>query len=171
MLYSPTEFEISSVFQKRLSQALDGEGSDKVTIAKEMGISKDVLIRAANLGVVPSMKSLIKIADYLENSIDYLLGFVSAEYEAKTIDGVIFYDRLEELRAEKNIKYGTLAAEICISRSLFPAWKQKGYIPGTEICYQLVRFFETSFDYLLGRTLLKKYQGAVYEKLPEGKQQ
>ena len=67
-------FSVSEIFQKRLTQSFQGEERSNVEIAKEIGISKDVFIRAIKYGLIPGTRSMIKIADYLEESIDYLLG-------------------------------------------------------------------------------------------------
>lgn len=145
------DFTVSSIFQKRLIQAFISDERSNVDIAKDIGISKDVFIRALNTGLVPSTRSLIKIADYLEESIDYLLGLSNENAQRKTIEKLSFQERLEELRATANKRYGTIASDIGISRSQFNSWRQKNYIPCIEICYQLSLYFKVSIDYLLAR--------------------
>ena len=56
------------------------------------------------------------------------------------------------------MKNGTIAAKIGISRSLFNSWEKNNYIPTLEIAYQLANCFESSIDYLLARTDIKKYE-------------
>ena len=53
------EFKVSAVFQNRLAIALKGEKESRSEIANEIGISKDILIRALNTGVIPGTRSLI----------------------------------------------------------------------------------------------------------------
>ena len=66
------DFSVSTTFQERLSKAFSGDERSNVEIAKEIGISKDVFIRALKAGLIPSTRTLIKIADHLEASIDTL---------------------------------------------------------------------------------------------------
>lgn len=95
------DFSVSSVFQARLTQAFRGDTRSKTEIAKEIGISKDVFIRAMNAGLLPSTRTLIKIADYLELSIDYLLGLSDKNTPRKTLDNLSFYERLEQLKTQQ----------------------------------------------------------------------
>ena len=145
------DFSVSPVFQERLTKAFLGDERSKVEIAKDIGISKDVLIRALRVGLIPSTRSMVKIADYLEESVDYLLGFSDVSSQKKTIEGIPFYERLDELKNRANTKYGTIASSIGIYRSQFNSWKNKNIIPSLEICYQLALYFGVSLDYLLAR--------------------
>ncbi len=145
------DFYVSSVFQKKLTKSFLGDNRSNVEIAKDIGISKDILIRALKAGVIPSTRTLIKIADYLEESIDYLLGLSDKNYQRKTIDGLSFQLRLEELKNKANKKYGSIASDVGIYRSLINSWKKGDVIPNLEICYQLAVYFKVSLDYLLAR--------------------
>lgn len=145
------DFNVSTIFQKRLAQAFAGDDRSNVEIAKDIGISKDVFIRSLKTGLLPSTRSIIKIADYLEMSVDYLVGISDNNTQCKTIEGILFLDRLDQLKEKANKKYGTIANDIGISRSQFNSWKNNNYIPNLEICYQLALYFEVSMDYLLAR--------------------
>ena len=109
------DFSVSTTFQERLSKAFSGDERSNVEIAKEIGISKDVFIRALKAGLIPSTRTLIKIADHLEASIDYLLGLSDDNPQRKTLDDVSFLERLEELRILTNKKYGAIASAVGIS--------------------------------------------------------
>lgn len=43
-------------------------------VAKEIGISSGIITKWKNVGTLPNGETLIKIADYLDCSVDYLLG-------------------------------------------------------------------------------------------------
>lgn len=152
---SPNEFRYSPVFQKRLSLLLRGDSRSNVEIAKDMGISKDVLIRARNIGEIPSAKILLKAANYLETPVEYLLGLIDREYEIDIVSD--FQTRLEELKKRDSKKNGTIASALGFSRSLFNAWKDKNYLPSVETIYMLSRYFKVSMDYLLGRTDAERF--------------
>lgn len=153
-----SDFNVSAVFQERLTASLYGENRNSVSIAKDMGISKDILIRALKTGAIPSTKSLIKIADYTEDSIDYLIGLIDKNYPAKTIDNMTFQIRLSELKKRDNKKFGTIASDLGISRSLLNSWERHNYTPILEIAFQLANYFKVSIDYLLARTDLESYR-------------
>ena len=117
-----------------------------------MSISKDILIRAINAGVIPTTKILIKIADYLDTSIEFLIGLTESDSFIKSETNETFQDRLTYLKALHNEKNGSIASDIGISRSLFNSWKDLNYLPTIEIAYQLSRHFHVSIDFLFART-------------------
>lgn len=49
-------------------------GTKPNPVAKEIGISSGVITRWKTLGSLPNGETLIKIANYLDCSVDYLLG-------------------------------------------------------------------------------------------------
>lgn len=54
-------------------------------LAKELGISSGVITKWKN-GGIPNGETLNKIADYLDCSVDYLLGRTDIPKEAQTLD-------------------------------------------------------------------------------------
>ncbi|MFQ7078438.1 MAG: helix-turn-helix domain-containing protein [Christensenellaceae bacterium] len=48
--------------------------------AKLVGVSKDVISRAVLYGIIPSVRSLIKIADFLNISLEFLLAETDNPY-------------------------------------------------------------------------------------------
>ena len=46
----------------------------QVTLAKELGVTKQCVSNWENDNILPSIEMLIKIADFFDVSIDYLLG-------------------------------------------------------------------------------------------------
>ena len=137
------DFRVSSTFQKRLIYLLRGDTRKNTEIAKDMSISKDILIRAINAGVIPTTKILIKIADYLDTS---------SEIFVKLEPPTTFQIRIIELKEQNSVSYFEIASSLGFSRSLFTSWKKFDYIPSLEILYIISRYFNVSIDYLLGRT-------------------
>ena len=152
------EFKVSAIFQNRLITALKGEKESHIELANEIGISKDILIRALNTGVIPGTRSLIKLADYTDESIDYLIGLIDTTFYAKSLDYINFQDRLNELIIHNHTKKGTIASTIGISRSSFNSWETHNYIPSLEVLFQLANHFKVSLDYLLARTNRESYK-------------
>lgn len=65
------------MFWERLIIMCDKHNCKPNTIAKAIGLSTAVATKWKN-GTLPNGESLIKIADYLDCSIDYLLGRTEA---------------------------------------------------------------------------------------------
>lgn len=49
-------------------------GTKPNPVAKEIGISSGILTKWKNTGALPNGETLIKLADYFDCSVDYLLG-------------------------------------------------------------------------------------------------
>lgn len=70
-----SQYRISADFSKRVKHLIyENECSSNQEFAKLVGIGTTVISNAVNFGIIPSTRSLIKIADKLELSLKYLLG-------------------------------------------------------------------------------------------------
>lgn len=61
-----------------------------------------------------------------------------------------FYERLKELREEKNLSQTELAKLTGLSQSAITKWENKLREPSMEGIIILAKFFDVSADYLLG---------------------
>ena len=69
-----TEKKISDSFRKRLNELISEQECSKTEFANLVQVSLPVVTRAAIYGIIPSLRPLIKIADYFKISLPYLLG-------------------------------------------------------------------------------------------------
>lgn len=144
--------KISERFKKRIIQIIDDQDCAKKDFPKFVGVSKDVIIRATNYGIVPSLKSLIKIANKVSVSIPYLLGesdnnqFYLSEHPAT------FHIRLEQLATENNVKYSAISNKMPFAYNSIYEWNRTKCLPSLEYIKPIADYFEVSIDYLLGRT-------------------
>ena len=56
---------ISSKFQTRLLEIIDDKNYKRTELASLIGISKDTISKATLYGIIPKVKSLINIANFL----------------------------------------------------------------------------------------------------------
>jgi DNA-binding helix-turn-helix protein len=146
------DFKISMIFRNRLADFVAESDDKKTDLPSLIGINKDIFIRALNSGILPSTKTLAKIADFFDTSIEYLIGISENDRFIKLNPPNCFSQRLHELKKEKNVKACKIATDLGFARSLFTSWKKNNYIPSLEIIYSLSCYFHVSIDYLLGRT-------------------
>ncbi len=145
---------ISQAFQERfidLTNDIEVKSKDKK--ADIIGINRTTFSRAYNYGIVPKTPALIRIADYFNISVDYLIAVSDDEYFEKSKQPKSFLERLEELRIERGIKtrYG-LAQELLIHRNNIAQWYKINCLPLIDDLIIIAQYFEVSIDYLLGRT-------------------
>ena len=62
------------LFWERFYNLCISKGTKPNPLAKEIGISSGIITKWKTIGTLPNGETLIKIADYLDCSIDYLLG-------------------------------------------------------------------------------------------------
>lgn len=148
--------ETSAIFKKRFKELrkdliseLMCNGSD---IPKILNIEYDVYTKIVEYGKIPKPIILIRIADYFNVSIMYLLGKTKDPFIEKSENPKTFHVRYEELKAEYGITDYAIAQKLHISTSYTTRWKKYKYIPSLTNLNYLCEIFQVSLDYLLGRT-------------------
>lgn len=145
---------ISKNLQERLIDLSDELGEiSKEKKAAIIGINHTTYSRIYNYGIVPRTPALIKIADYFNVSVAYLMGESDSDYFSPIIDKVPFTSRLDSLLQEKNIKtLYDLSQKVHIHRNNIRQWYTADCLPLIDDLFILADFFGVSVDYLLGRT-------------------
>ena len=143
---------ISEKFKKRIIQIIDEQDCAKKDFPKFVGVSKDVIIRAANYGIVPSVKILIRIADKVNVSLPYLLGETNNTEFYLSENPTTFHVRLEQLANEKGEKFSKIANHMPFAYNSIYEWMRTKGLPSLEHIKPLADYFNVSIDYLLGRT-------------------
>ncbi len=113
-------------------------------------------MKISEFGVIPKPVVLMRIADYFNVSIEYLLGRTDHEYFYKTETPASFWERYSALKEEHNLTDYAIAQKLHISTSYTTNWKNKKYLPSIINLIELSETFNVSLDYLLGRTDDKK---------------
>lgn len=161
MSKKPNEaIKISPKFRTRIISIIsdedykEGESCTTSEFAKRVGVSVGVISNITAYGIIPSTKSLIKIADYKNKSIKYILGLTDDPYFEKSENPSSFFIRLPQLIKEKNKKISdiTNASGITFTRNSIHLWLKRNNLPYIEFLLQLEEYFDVSVDYLLGRT-------------------
>jgi len=145
---------ISLTFKERFIELADElDVSSHTEKSKVIGISNTTYFNIYNYGVIPTTTSLMRIADYFNISIDYLIGNTDIDSFVKSNEPISFWDRLNSLRTESNIPtIYKLADSIHIHRNNIAQWKKQSSIPLIDDVELITDYFNVSIDYLLGRT-------------------
>ena len=143
----------SKEFSNRIKDLIeDNECLSNKEFAELIGVSSQVIIKAADFGIIPTTKTLIKIADKLDLSLEYLLGISEENDFIGSNSPSDFYTRVRELAEEKNLTIGGVASKMSFARTYFYVWEKKKTLPLLEYAIEIARFFSVSLDYLLGRS-------------------
>ena len=145
---------LSKDFQNRFKELTDDlTEKGKSKRAKIIGISNTTYSNAYNYGIIPKTSSLIRIADYFNISIEYLIANTDDEHFDKSPHPTPFKERLSELRIAKGVStVYELSQLIHIHRNNIAQWNNLDCIPLIDDLSIIADFFSVSIDYLLGRT-------------------
>lgn len=100
----------------------------------------------------PYVDTLVKLAEYFNCSIDYLLGRTDKICKNQRRKTVPFAQRFNELlKSNDCTSYNKTFGEMEISKSSFYEWKRGDSLPTFEKIVKLADFFGCSVDFILGR--------------------
>ena len=147
---------ISSRFQKRINDLVGDCEVSRSELPKVLQVNNVTLTHALAYGIVPRVKTLIRLADYFNVSIPYLLGETDENDFIKSENPSTFQARFGALCEENEVTHYKVSRKCYFDKSNISRWMTKGYFPTIEILTLLCGFFGVSMDYLLGRTDYRK---------------
>lgn len=147
--------EITKAFSERINELIDETGLSLENLSRAAGVSVFTLfhLKAQNNPKLPSTKVLLKLADYFQCSLAFMLG--QEEYNslsAPKTELPKFSARLKELLEAKELKF-FLMKKSGLQKD-FPSlynWLSVKYIPNVYNLMRLSALLDCSVDYLLGR--------------------
>lgn len=147
-----TEKRISAEFKERVLELMEDAELNKKQLAKEAEISNEIISRITIYGIIPSVRTLIKLAERFEVSLPYLLAETDTNDFIKSDSPVAFAVRMKQLSEESGLKYSQIAKNMPFSVNYMYEWEREGTLPSLEYLYALAGRLKVSPDYLLGRT-------------------
>ena len=144
---------ISVEFQNRFIDLVEETHNDAKTLAAEkIGITYVTFSKIYNYGILPKVAVLVRIADFFNVSMEYLLAHTDDDRFVRSEHPQTFQKRLILLKEEKGLKsFYELAEKVHIHKSNISQWLLKNYIPEIESLEILADYFGVTLDYLLGR--------------------
>lgn len=147
---------LSKKFQVRLYDLIDDIGCTRKELSTLSGVSTGTISYSLTYGIIPSTGILVKLADFFDVSIYYLLGETDENDFVKSENPVSFAERFDGLCAELGITHYRVSKDCAFDPSIISKWISKGYLPELDILERLCEKLEVSPDYLLGRTDYRK---------------
>ena len=146
---------LSTKFQKRINELTNETEIKKVDLAKAGKFDYRSLSNALVYGIIPTTSTLIKMANYFNVSMDYLLGRTEKNDYIESSNET-FQIRFENLCKEKGISHYKVSQDCFFDKSNISHWLSKGYLPTLEILDMITKYFNVSIDYILGRSDFRK---------------
>ena len=143
--------DILSNLSDTLKELKELRGLTELSIAEGSGIPVSCISQYVRGKQAPYLDSLIKLADFLHCSVDYLLGKSDDGSEKICKACPPFAERLEELRKKKGLTSMQIYNAEGISKTSYYEWRRGKSLPTLENLVYLAKAFDCTIDEVLGR--------------------
>ena len=137
---------------KNLKALMTKKNITQINLSVQIGVTQETISAYLNNKAKPSADTLIKIADYLDISLLYLLAKNNQNDFIRAVQETTFHERLQQLAKEKNQKSSEIAHAMIFPESYFHDWFRTKTLPSLDYLLSIAEYFDVSPDYLLGRT-------------------
>lgn len=120
------------------------------TFANSIGVNVSTVGRWKNNAKCMRLSQIVKIADYLECSLDFLVGRTDTVLDFQPQKCPPFYQHFRELLKAKSISRNQINKETRIKSSHFVDWKNSAD-PHILSLMELADFLDITLDTLIGR--------------------
>lgn len=140
------------IFKERFQDLLNEMGLNRLQLSKKLNISSST-INGYFGNYLPQIEIAVKIANFFNCSLDYLLGI--GEGYAKThsfnYDEIInnFIKNFDRKLEENNLSIAKALKELKMSETNYYRWRA-GKFPKTVNLIAIAKFFNASIDEMLG---------------------
>jgi len=139
-----------SLFAERLIDLKEEYGLSNLQLEKICGCKNQSVSTWLTRNVYPKLVNLLRMSNYFQCSIDYLLGLTDDKRMARTDAPSTFIVRANELAAKNNVSKYRIAKECGFDKGNFTKWTSKNMLPQTESLIAIAGYFDCTVEYLLG---------------------
>ena len=128
-----------SNFKERLSELLFDAHLNPPAFAKLMNCGSNTITRYLQGNTLPSLTMAVRMADYFNCSVDYLLGSSSEENNKKHKPCLPFSKRLPELCKALNITKYQLRTDTGLHDNAIYSWQNGKTMAGAILVFRICR--------------------------------
>ena len=110
-----------------------------------------------------SIEKANELANFYKVSLDYLLGIsdINTKTENSDINFDLLCTRLKSLRKEKNLTQSQLGKSVGFAQTTYTCYENGTSRPTTFKLLYIAKYYNVSFDYLVGRSDSKKLKSSL----------
>lgn len=141
-----------SQFVERLKELMFDEDVDVAKLSKAIGTGKSTIFTyfAGNL---PDVRIAVKLADYFNCTLDYLLARENENHSTTFYPCPPFSERFVWLCKEHfKVTYEELHDKIGFALSAMYYWRKGTVVPNLDAIIRLADYFNCTVDFIIGRT-------------------
>lgn len=143
--------EILSKLSKRLKELMDEAEIKTPALAKKLNVEPSVISKFLRAERMPSVNTLVKLADYFNCTTDYLLGESDILDERKFKRRPPFCEQIDVVIAYSKKSQYRLGKETGLSDETFRRWRKGKNEASVEAIVKIARNLKCSVDFVLGR--------------------
>ena len=127
------------------------EDKNQIELSSEIGLNQSQISRYLK-GIIPNTKSIVKICDYFNCSVDYIVGLNDKTYKSlkSGYNSNVFYERYQKALKDNNTSHYKLSKQGIVCETSLRLWK-KGMLPQFDVLFNIAISLGISIDYLIGR--------------------
>ncbi|MBO5214593.1 MAG: helix-turn-helix domain-containing protein [Clostridia bacterium] len=144
--------ETSYYISIAIKKFLDERGMKSYHLALASGCNKTAVNSWLYQRQEPSSQALMRLADYMNVSLDYMLGRTKNKSIILTGTPDKFGRRLFSIPLPEGMSYYKLAHICGMGTSGLSKWRDLKRVPKLDVLIKLADYFGCSVDYLVGRT-------------------
>ncbi len=147
------------IYSERIRNIREYEGIKQVEIAKYLELDPIIYGHYEREETIMPLKHLIKVCNYLNVSIDYVLGFSENKNLnfKKQFNKINAGKRLKEFRKELKYTQSKFANIFNTTQSVIAGYENGTYLISLYLLCDICKKYKVSADYLLGRIDTPKY--------------
>ncbi|MEG1528560.1 MAG: helix-turn-helix transcriptional regulator [Clostridia bacterium] len=140
---------ILSNFAERLTELMQEQNLNNSSLEKASGCPNTTISAWLTKNVYPKPFNLIRLSNFFNCSIDYLLGLTDSPIKFPGGSST-FAQRVTELTKSRGISFYRVYTDCKIPNSYFSRWIKLKLIPEVPTLIILAEYFGCSIEYLLG---------------------
>lgn len=140
-----------SKLSERLKDLMSEYELSSYSLSAKIEVSSGSIRAWARGAGLPSLESIIKLADFFCCSLDYLTGRTEKFEEVKPRSLPPFYERIRSVMENEGFTRYNITHHTSIKDSHFTGWSRHDIPTLDSICI-LADYMHVSLDYLIGRT-------------------
>lgn len=141
----------SSIFAERLAELMFDNKKTAEDLSKAVGVNLSLIYKYLKKRYVPSMPNVIKIADYFNCSIDFLVGLTDEASKVFCSEHKPFAICFQELLKKHNCTRYRLKKDTVLAKQSVDDWYNGVRVPSVDNLSVLAEYFCCSIDYIIGR--------------------
>ena len=136
------------IFAERLKEFLIENNLSRLQLSKEVNVHHETINCYFNDNLYPNIFTAIRIANYFNCSLDYLMG-LSEDYANNEKNELSFVQTLKNLLKVNGLSPEKLMQELNMSDANYYRWQRGKTKPAMTSIIAIAKYFDVSIDYLV----------------------